>query len=66
MVSLREAASCATVSSSSAPARRNSRISGASFSPSAVRRTPWRPRSSSGKPISRSSEFIMCVSPDCV
>ena len=29
-------------------------------------RTPLRPRSSSVKPTSFSSEFIMCVRPDCV
>ena len=44
----------------------SSRISGARRSPSAVRRTPRFPRSSSGKPASSSSEFTMCVTPDCV
>jgi len=39
-------------------------VQGAMRSPSSVRRTPLRPRSSSVKPTSFSSEFIMCVRPD--
>ena len=66
MISVREEATCSITLSSRALACRNSRTAGAMRSPSSVRRTPLRPRSSSVKPTSFSSEFIMCVRPDCV
>ena len=66
MTSLREDATWAIVLSSRALACKNSRMAGATRSPSFVSRTPPRPRSSSVKPTSRSREFIMCVRPDCV
>ena len=47
-------------------ARSRSCIMGKTRRPAALSRIPVRLRTSSVKPTSFSSEFIMCVRPDCV